>query len=278
MLAISTQPESNLAILGRSIRLYFASFIRVIPLAFLLSVIVFIPEIFSSVFNQEIFSPLLSIESFWSLFFDLIIVFVYLAILWRMRGSVYEAHESVKEDVEQASRKYLRVVIAGVIVTFILGLIAFTTMTLYSVLFKMNIIMEPNYIGMVILSVISFIYAGIVTYLYFVFYFYMPLILMENAGIFASLITSFRLVYHHWWRVFFLQITPGLTFFVLLVVIRYVFNWQVNIFLIPGPEQNTFAVYALNIVVFALFIPWIAAILLLQLHDLELRKHYTIRK
>src|SRR5262245_56375244 len=129
MIELSSQPESNLAILGRSFRLYFASFIRIIPLALVLSVIVFIPEIFSSVFNQELFSPILSIESFWSLFFDLIIVFVFLAILWRMRGIIYEAHESIREDVEQASRKYLHVVIAGLIVTFILGLIAFTTIS-----------------------------------------------------------------------------------------------------------------------------------------------------
>lgn len=275
---LSTRPESNPTILKRSFRLYIASFLSVIPLAFLLAIIVFIPEIFSWIFNRELFSPAISMENFWSLFFNLIIVFVYLALLWRMRGVIYEAHERIKDDVQQATRKYLRVVIAGLIVTFIYGFIAFTTMFIYSLLLEQKVFLDPSYFAMSIVSIISFIYAAVVTYLYFAFYFYLPLILAEDAGIVTSLIASFMLVYHHWWRVFLLQITPGLTYLVLLIIIRFIFHYNVNIFFLSSPGEISIGVYIFHIITLTLFIPWIAAILLLQLNDLELRNDYKISK
>ncbi|HEX2548904.1 MAG TPA: hypothetical protein VHM20_03685 [Gammaproteobacteria bacterium] len=275
---LSTNPESNPTILKRSFRLYLASFIKVIPLAFLLSIIVFIPEIFSWIFDKQLFSPLISMDSFWSLFFNLIIVFVYMALLWRMQSVLYKVRDRLRDDVEQVTRKFLRVVVAGLIVTFILGSIAFFTMFIYSLIIEQKFFLEPTYFAMFIVSIVSFVYAALVTYLYFAFYFYLPLILTENAGIFTSLLRSFVIVYHNWWRVFLLQITPGLVFFVLLLAVRFIFHYNVNIFLLSSPGQISIGVYIFHIIMAALFIPWIAAILLLQLHDLELRYEYNIVK
>ncbi len=275
---LSTRPESNPTLLKRSFRLYIASFLQVIPLAFLLSIIVFVPEFFSWIFGRDVFAPNLSMDNFWGLFFNLVIVFVYLALLWRMRGVIYEAHERMKEDVREATRKYLRVVIAGLIVTFIYGLIAFTTMIIYSFLLEQRIFLDPSYFAMTIVSIISFVYAAVVTYLYFAFYFYLPLILTEDAGIITSLIESFILVYNNWWRVFLLQITPGITYLIVLILVRFIFHFNVNIFLLSPPGQISIGVYIFHIISLSLFIPWIAAILLLQLHDLEQRNEYKTTK
>jgi hypothetical protein len=79
------------------------------------------------------------------------------------------------------------------------------------------------------------------------------------------------LVWNHWWRVFSTQLTPWLFYLALLIAVKYVLHIDFHIYFTQKID-NTLWVTIAHIAVFSLFIPWVAALLLVQLKDLELRK------
>jgi hypothetical protein len=110
-------------------------------------------------------------------------------------------------------------------------------------------------------------------YIYYLFYFYLPLILTENEGAFSSLKKSAVLVWRNWWRTCVVQILPWACYLIFLVIVREAFKLNLHIYFIDN-YSPTIGITCLQILLFALFIPWPAATLLVQLRDLELRKNF----
>ena len=79
------------------------------------------------------------------------------------------------------------------------------------------------------------------------------------------------LVWNHWWRVFSVQATPWLCYLFLLFSLKYVLGINIHIYLL-GQTSHSVLISLLHLLIFAIFIPWVAAILVVQLKDLELRK------
>jgi len=274
---LATKPESNSEILARSFTLYRASILRIFPLSLLLAVVIFIPLIFAYALEKYLYNSIFSMQGFENFIFYFFEVFIFLAILWRMHGVMVNAHETVIEDAKIALHKIIRVIIAGLIVFIITSILAFLTLMLFKFLLTFNI--WNGLVGMTILSVVILIYMAFVLYISVGFYFYMPLILMENARIISALMRSFSLVFRNWWRVFLLQILPWITYAVILLLIGCFYAADVSdIFLAPIERHPPIGISLLSLFIFALMIPWGAALLLLQLHDLEVRKHYNVHQ
>jgi hypothetical protein len=126
---------------------------------------------------------------------------------------------------------------------------------------------------MMLLDGILFILPTIlIVYIIFAFYFYLALILTENQRIISSLKRSAYLVWGNWWRVANLQLTPWLINLLCLLLIKKYLPVNIHLYFVSGAEPSTFLSTLLNIIIFAIFIPWFGATLLVQLRDLELRK------
>ncbi len=83
---LPTQPSSYKELIKNSLKLYRASFSRIIILSFFLSLVVFIPQLLSDIIGQDIFSnlPPFSPHRLWFLVVNLIGITFFIGMLWRM--------------------------------------------------------------------------------------------------------------------------------------------------------------------------------------------------
>lgn len=270
---LPSQPENYWKLIKRSLVIYRVSFFHVFLLALVLSAVAFIPRIVSLYAGYNFFQNLAatSPHKLWILLINLICLLLFIALIWRIRCVIHNKHEPFIEDLSVGIRKTLYVFVAAIIQ----GLVLLGVMLIIYGMLHLLRHQQPN-----INSAASFIIAYIVlvgqlfllTYVFTLFYFYVPLIAIENRGIIGSLERSIYLVWNHWWRTFSVQVTPWLTYLIVLIIIRFFFHINIHIYLIEGTQPNAL-VTILHIFLFALFIPWDAAILLVQLKDLELRKN-----
>jgi hypothetical protein len=101
------------------------------------------------------------------------------------------------------------------------------------------------------------------------FFFYFPLILTENKGPIDSLIRSAQLVWGYWWKTLWVQTLPWLCYLGVLLLMQSM-GISTHIYFFK-PTLITPLATAVHIFIFALFFPWFAATMLVQLRDLELR-------
>ena len=68
------------------------------------------------------------------------------------------------------------------------------------------------------------------------------------------------------------QITPWLAYLITLIIIKFGIKVPIHIYFVNPGEQQTFLATFIHILIFAIFVPWVGAVMLVQLRDLELRK------
>jgi len=271
----ATQPETYRQQIKRSLKLYKASFSHVIFLSLLLSLIAFVPRLLTLLIGQDIFLsvPFLNRPRLWLFLIDVTGLFVFTALLWRIRCVITEAHESILTDMKIAIRKLPLIVGAALIQSFLFFVIGVTAFV-YLYYFKQYDMITTMYHAnhMVVIPMIVFLFNSLVPiYLFFLFLFYLPLILTEDKGIFSAIKKSALLVWGNWWRTFWLQITPWMIYFLILVVVKRCFHLPIHIYFLIG-EPSSWGATLFHIMLFALFIPIVGSTLLVQLRDLELRK------
>lgn len=275
---LPAQPESYQRLLNRSLHIYKWAFPKIFLFSLLLAVVAFIPRLVSASMGTDIFLaiPFFDIRRLSLILIDLLSIILFLAILWRVNSIASGFYDSTKEDFQLAFKKIPAVFIAvilqmAIVITLGLALAGIgyfinKNLFLFAPSFKLTFFTAGIFVIQLIISV----------YLFVLFYFYSPLITIENKGIVSSLQKSARLVYGHWWRTVKLQFTPWATYLFILIVIKYGLNIPVHIYFVElGPQS--FGAILLQILLLALLIPWIAAVLLVQLRDLELRRHATLR-
>jgi hypothetical protein len=147
--------------------------------------------------------------------------------------------------------------------------------TIYAVIAHFNTSNTPliSWKDELFVGVLLAIQTILVAYLFIAMYFYLPIIVIEHQGIWASLRKSVRLVWKNWWRTFFVQMTPWLIYFICLLLLKYIVNLNISLFYIKTEQIPTLLSLCVQILVFALFLPWIASTLMIQLRDLELRRN-----
>ncbi|MDA8561932.1 hypothetical protein N9L02_02325 [Gammaproteobacteria bacterium] len=107
-------------------------------------------------------------------------------------------------------------------------------------------------------------------YLMFLPIFALPIILIENNGIFSSIKKSLYLIWGNWFKVFVLQITPLIVYFLTIVSIKSILCLYIYL-----PDISNFLLLSIYVILMSIFMPFQASLLLLQLRDLELRKNYN---
>lgn len=267
-----TKPASKTTLLLRGLKLYQFGFLKVFFLSLTLSVLTFIPRLIIFTTGRPLFSAGEPI-SFFQLslvLLDIICLIYFTAILWRLHCINTGMRESLLEDLKVATKKIPHIIIAVLLQGIILTLIGLTIFSFYYFLNIKQYVMVTNPFAIVLLCLPLVIQFALIVFILILFYFYLPLILTENRGALAALRKSAHLVWTHWWTTFWVQITPWFVYLLTLILIKYVAHINIHIYYFPTNHEPLIAIY-LHIILFALFIPWVAATMLVQLRDLELR-------
>lgn len=273
---LPTKPENYSSLIARSLRLYRASFAKIGYLSLLLSTIVFAPQLVEDIVGFPIFAalPLFSPLRLLFVLVEILAFGLFIAILWHAHCVVKHHQDPVSEDVKIGAKKAVFGFLGALFVSilfFVLGLgityflFALTKLQLLFINTTGGVLFTST---MFLLVIAAFFYTGAL------FIFFLPLIVIENKSVFASLKTSALLVWNHWFSVLITQATPWLWYVVALCVIRILAGINVHLFFTFNTTSNLLVTIA-NIIIFALFIPWFATLLLVQLKDLEQRNHLT---
>lgn len=266
----SKQPESYYQLVRHSLRLYRRGIKNCLVISLLLSLFVFLPQ-----FTFFFFGEAMRIEPFTLrgqselILIHLLALFLFISISWHMHCVLEEKKEPLLQDLYQGATKMWAVFIANCIINFLLLALIISFLVFQIGLDRyVYLFTEKNWLmfstSLFYLLIQTFIYI----YFFTVFSFLLPLIAVENNGILHALKKSVVLTWNHWWRIFSAQATPWLYYFFTLIILRYILN------LIFPIDFNTLILREniLQFVLFTFFIPWIAAMQLVQLNDLELRK------
>lgn len=265
------QPETYRQKLRHSFQLYQLSLPHVFLLALLIAVLAFIPRLFTLVIGQEVFAtlPLNSIDRVWLLLADLTWMFFFAALLWRMVCIIKGKHEKIMEDLVVAFRKIPFIILAALIEIGILLALSLTLFLFYKFFTSHLNEQGPAFFATL---VVLFLYAFFSVYLFFLLIFYFPLIVIEEEHVLEALKKSIVLVWGHFWQTFCFLLTPALVYLIILILMKYVLSIGVYIFFTHPSNTLSWLATLGQIVIFAFYIPWYAAVLLIQLCDLEARK------
>lgn len=272
-------PESNHELVGHSFTLYRKSFSKVIIFALIIALLVFIPRLISDSIGQDIFSNLapLSLHRLWFLLINLTSLLFFTAIIWHMYYANIRHHrEKLIDDMNVGLHKIFYIFIASMLESLIVFGVSVILYGLQIILQQHNLLFADNSLSMTITTLLFCGQLILILYISTLFVFFIPLITIENKGIFGSLQRSVSLVWNHWWRVFTLQLLPWFCYFIFLLVIKYGFKINIHIYFLGNTTQPLW-VTLLHLIVFAFFVPWVAALLIVQLKDLELRKHIVTK-
>ncbi len=265
-------PESIGRQFIRSLSLYFKSFIHVFLFALVLSIIAFTPRIVTALTGHDaVFDPSpFTREKILFLLIDVCSLILFTAMLWRIKCLIIGKHETILEDFKTALKKTPYILVAVILQGLVFLLVNIVSLGLYLLAGPTALSSTLNY--WIIGSTFILQFFAII-YIYFLFYFYLALILTEDKNALSSLKKSVALVWKNWWRTCILQVLPWICYFIVLVIIREIFQFNIHIYFFEPLRPDLFSI-SLQIVIFALFLPWPAATLLVQLRDLELRKNY----
>lgn len=270
---LPTQPSTYKELIKKSLTLYRASFSRIIILSFFLTIVIFIPRILSDVIGQEIFSnvPPLSPHRLWLLAVNLVGITFFIGILWRMHCVIRGFHEPLIEDLTVGIKKVIYVVVATLFESAILFALAMIMYGLEIILNQHHLLFHHQLMMTALIMLIFVLQFFLLVYVSTLFIFFIPIIAIENKGVIGSFEHSVLLVWNHWWRVLSLQISPWICYLILLFVIRSVFGIDIHLYFFKYTTHSIIATL-LHFIIFVFFMPWVAATLLVQLKDLELRK------
>ncbi|MHB1946687.1 MAG: hypothetical protein ACYCQI_01060 [Gammaproteobacteria bacterium] len=273
--AISSQPERKSQLLLRSMNLYRLSFTHVFYLALTVSIIAFIPRLFTLMIGQDIFTgvALLNPRRLWLIVIDLGCLMLFTAIIWRIRCVITDAHESILDDIEVAIKKLPYIIVSSFLQFLLLYVVTFFFFVLaYFLIFHHNMPELLTIKDEIVSSSILLVQFTLIMYIFFALYFYLPIIVIENKTILPSLRKSAFLVWSNWWKTFLVQITPWIAYLIIIIIINAITKLNLHVYFVPATQNQSWLATIVHIFLFALFIPFFATTMLVQLRDLELRK------
>ena len=276
---LPSQPAEYKTLLRCSLKLYRASLKKVLLLTLLLTLIVFIPRILSDIIGQDLFSylPAFSPQRLWLFAIDLAALVFFVAMLWRVHCVIRGYHEPLFEDLKIGLKKACYVFVASIIQSFFLFTVVIAVFFSQVLLLKYDLLFGTALLGKLFTVAVFLSQVILIFYVSTLFLFLVPLIATENKGILIALQKSISLGWNHFWRIISLQSTPWICYLIALSIAKYLLNIDVHIYFV-GHGVHTITATIFNMLLFFLFIPWVATLLLTQLNDLELRKQVTAIK
>lgn len=278
---LSTHPLGYKELIVRSLRLYFASFPKVILFSFLLAVIVFTPRLLSYILGHDVLkgTSFFSLQILWIIIIDFIALLLMAAMFWRLHCVAHYKHEGFKEDLNVGFHKFFYVFIAVLIQSLIIFGISYLTLLIQLFLYRHGILFINQTSSWPQIILTFSIFAGqtiLIFYLFTLFIFLTPLIAIENEHIFQSIKRSVNLTWNHWWRVFSTQLSPWIYFLIFSLIVKYLIGVNIRLYFVA---QETYSLGAtlLQLFIFALFVIWTTSLLYVQMKDLELRKKAELK-
>jgi len=228
---LAKKPENYLQVIKRSLFLYKKSFKQIYLLAFSLAIIVFIPRFLSIIIGQDIFFGIdaFNINRIWQFLINLVALMLFLSMLWCIHGIIDQLHEPLKDDLIHGIKKVFSVFIAALIQTFILGFVFVFVFLISQCMHYYMPQLSNNFFTMALFAILLSAQFFLMLYVYTLFVFLAPLILIENKGIISALRRSISLVWNHWWRTFSIQATPWLCYLLALIFTRYILSINIHI-------------------------------------------------
>src|SRR5690348_11604956 len=110
---LANSPESNPQLLKRVLKMYAASILHVFGFSLLLALVVFLPRFIALAINLSSLNA--SFYNFYVLLIDLVSVFIFTALLWRIRCVMTNTHEKILDDFSIAVRKITLIIGAAII-------------------------------------------------------------------------------------------------------------------------------------------------------------------
>lgn len=275
---LPTRTLTYTQIMANSFKLYQSSFSKVIWLSFILALITFTPRFIVLFTGQDIFraASWLSFNKLFLILINIIGLMFFIGILWRMHCVTIGEKETLKDDLKMGTRRVIAVFFAGLLQTLLAFGVMMLVFLMQLMLFKYNFNEINNTFGMIVTILVYFAEFLLIVYCVTLFIFMLPIIAVENQGIMRALEKSVQLVWDHWWKVFSVQMTPWICYLLALSLLRYLLHIDLHIYLIARGVHTPVA-SIINLILFTLFIPWLSAILLVQLSDLEYRKKILSR-
>lgn len=271
---LSSRPNEYHKIIKRSLKLYHLSFSKIILLSLLLSIMVFMPSIYFLITGKALYNTysLHDLRQLWLLVLNLIALLLFIGIIWHMNCVMHKKHEPLIQDIAVGLKKMVYALIATLLQSCIVFACTMIIFGLQILLFQHQLLFVNHLIGIILTGIVFIVQLVLVAYIATLFIFLIPLIAVENKGILGALERSSKLVWNHWWRVFSVQITPWICYAFLLVIIKYVLGINTYLYYFASSRINEVGTVMIDFFIFALFIPWVAALLLIQLRDLEIRE------
>ncbi len=270
----STRPETYSELLARSLKLY----LRVLPSTFLfalfIAIILFIPRLLSVAVGQNVF-----LSTAWMNQLALLYLAMYLSIFWFMAALLWainciesNKHQNFIVDFKMAAKRVLYIFGAALCLSFIILLIGLLAFWLNELLWYFKLYFYNQYLSSMLLFLVLLVQLVFTVWVVTRLYFYFPLIVLEHEGIFLAFKQSAHLVHKQVKRTLALQLTPWMSYFISLLIIKMIFKLNINIYFMPKNPVSTLYPTLLHIIILALFIPWASSMILVQLRDLKLRK------
>ena len=244
MFQYANQPQPIGKVLDNGIRLCLSSFKSVVGIAFVSAVISSLPNLLAPAPQAGQAFAAGQMQQFMGITLATMIVsFVfYTAIILRIDAAASDKDISLGAALSVGLKKLLPV-IAGMLLYIL------------AVMLGSVLLLIPGFILMMSLL------------------FYSMLIIIDNRGIIDSLKTSHRLVWGNWWRTTTVFMVPAALMMVIYIALGFVTG--VTAGMAGGVEQATgmpVTITLFSIAVATIGAPLLYAIMLVQLHDLKLRK------
>lgn len=112
------------------------------------------------------------------------------------------------------------------------------------------------YYIIIVLGTILFLFPAV--FLWILFIMFMPLMLFEGQGLVESYVTSAKMVWGNWWQTFVALFIPSSITYVLRNLLR-----------LPGWDSSV--VFAIDVVVMTIVMPYFYTVLLVQYNNLKIR-------
>lgn len=271
--ALPKQPQSWFKLILSSLKVYKICFLRVIWLSFIISILAFLPRTIA-VMVQE---PLSNLEFFslrhsWVYITDLLALMLFIALFSRLHKVESGKPVSIMQDLKVGLRNLGSIILASILEVLLLTAITGIVVGITAFFYKHDLLFAPTVTSWALTFIIFIGQLLLLIFVSTLFIFFLPLIAIENRGVIKALERSVLLAYDHWGRIFSLQLTPWVFYVLVLFLLRFNFSINISIF-----HQTAITLWAVLVqsAVFSLFMLWAACLLLVQLRDLELRKHIS---
>jgi hypothetical protein len=254
MYKLASQPQSIKQILSDSFRLYKVAFIRLVFWALVAGIISVLSQLITSTNNIENAVQQSSYTNYHLLLQPLLIIVLSLvpfsAMIFDIHQTMQGSKPTIKTAFLTAVRKWLPL-IGAMVVNFII----------------MFIVAVVAYFLMMISKFVALLFAAAVAiYLLVSLFAWQPLIVSENQRVFQAFKNSFKIVKSNWWRTFAILLIPGLVVCFINFILGFTFD------VLDPNKAHAIWQLVITAIVSMLFMPWLYGILLLQIHNLELRK------